>query len=269
MENIIGESIISFEDDSMGLFTVLQGSPKLYIEQAKQSDELSSIRVQMTASKQFYDELRELVQNCNDNIKVTNDIGEASKTEFLLGEEIIDKILEGINPEWSIMQKAAYVHYQMGKIYSYMPDFSNARKGNYQVEQDTRSLWKSLLKGFSVCNGIADANVNILSRLGINTKILNSRTHTYILIETEDGNIITDPTWDLARTLYDAKPICFGRSYETMRKMDGVYESHLVDEPPQGVIEIDESDLREIYHSIGLTDDDRNFRVPLFNQLVK
>ena len=98
MENIIGEQIISFEDDSMGgLFVTLAGNPKEYIEQVKQAKHLSSIRVPEVASKQFYDELRELIKNCKDNVKIVNDIGEASIDEFLLGEEIIKNLLDEIN----------------------------------------------------------------------------------------------------------------------------------------------------------------------------
>ena len=270
MENIIGEQIISFEDDSMGgLFVTLAGNPKEYIEQVKQAKHLSSIRVPEVASKQFYDELRELIKNCKDNVKIVNDIGEASIDEFLLGEEIIKNLLDEINPEWGIKQKAAFVHYKMGKIFAYKPDFYTERKGNYVLEKDVRSIWKSLAQGISVCNGITSANMNILSRLGIRSKALRGKAHTYLLIETEEGNIITDPTWDLSRTLYDAKPACFGRSYEDFRRIDGINESHLVENPPEDVIEIQETELREIFHSIGITNEDRGFRIPLFNQLAK
>ena len=42
-----------------------------------------------------------------------------SSKEFLEGEEIFDKILDGINPNWSEMQKYKYLYNQTGCMLSY------------------------------------------------------------------------------------------------------------------------------------------------------
>ena len=209
------------------------------------------------------------MKNCNDDLKVENgEIGSAKKEEYLKGEEKINEILEEIDPSWSTKQKLAYVHYKMGELISYVPDFNFSGKNiNSPISNNSRNIWKSVVDGKSVCNGVTDIERNILSRLGIKTRELSSATHSFLLTETEDGNIITDATWDLVNTLYKARPEYFGVTYENLRKQDGLLSNaHKLENPPENVIEISDEELREIYYSIGLTKENRRFLLPLLER---
>ena len=141
------------------------------------------------------------------------------------------------------------MHYKIGELISYAPDFNfNGMFVNSENSTDTRNIWKSLVNGKSVCNGITSIVRNILSRVGISTKELSSDTHSFLLVETEDGNIIIDPTWDLKNTLYGARPMYFGKTYEQLREQEqGLSNAHKLKYPPENVIEIPEEELREIF----------------------
>jgi len=194
---------------------------------------------------------------------MNTNIGRANKIEFLQAEEIINQVIQEIDCNWSIKQKLAYIHYKMGDLVSYVPDFDNRNGVNMPEATDARNIWKSLIKGESVCNGITSIQRTILSRLGIKTRALSSGTHTFMLTETEEGNIITDATWDLSSTLYKARPMYFGITYEQLiQQEEGLSNAHRLKEPPENVIEISDEELREIYHSIGLTAEDRKFFFP-------
>lgn len=248
----------------------IRGDPKQYVDIAKKAKNLKYIMVEETQSAEFYESFTEFVRCCSEEVKIANGIvGVANKSEYLNGEEKIKKILAEINPEWSTKQKLAYVHYKMGEIVSYVPDFNFCgRYVNSPIANNSRNIWKSITEGKSVCNGITDIQRNILSRLGIKTKELSSGTHSFLLTETEDGNIITDPTWDLSNTLYQARPQYFGITYEELRKREeGLSNAHKLDNPPENIIEISEQELREIYHSIGLTNEDRTFLFPILDEV--
>ena len=41
----------------------------------------------------------------------------------LLLSKIIEDVISQINPDWSVKQKLAFLHYKMGELISYVPDF--------------------------------------------------------------------------------------------------------------------------------------------------
>lgn len=261
---LFGEEKIMFED------AAIKDDPKQYIDIAEKAKDLRYLRVGEIREAGYYASLTEFVRHCNEEVKIANEmVGVANKSEYLNGEEKINQILAEINSEWSTKQKLAYMHYKMGEIVSYIPDFNFCGKYvNSPMANNSRNIWKSIVDGKSVCNGIVDIQRNILSRLGIKTKELSSGTHSFLLTETEDGNIITDPTWDLSNTLYQARPQYFGVTYEELRKREeGLSNAHKLDNPPENIIEISEQKLREIYHSIGLTHEDRKFFFPILNEV--
>ena len=230
------------------------------------------IQVRGDESQEFYQQLEEYVKGCNDKIYIANEIiGNASKEDFLKGEEIIKKVVNNIQPNWNKKQIAAYVHYQIGKLVSYAPDFNfSGMFVNQTKSNDTRNIWESLVKEESVCNGIVFITRNILSRVGISTKELSSGTHSYLLVETEDGNIITDPTWDAKNTLFGARPMYFGKTYEQLREQEkGLSNAHKLEYQPENVIEISDKELREIYYTLGYTKEDRTFIFPLLNKVLE
>lgn len=230
----------------------------------------SYVELQSAQTAEYYKEAYELISNCEDNIRISSKglIGTATKEEFLRGEEIIDKIIGEIKTEWNTKQKAAYVHYKMGELISYMPDCTFNNKVGNQKAKDARSIWKSINSGTSLCNCIATIERNILSRVGVNTKELSSGTHTYVMIETEEGNILSDPTWDLSNTLFEGRPMYFGKTYEQLQQIDGpLSKAHRLKNPPESVIEISEEELREIYKSIGIAKGDGKFKFPILDKV--
>ena len=177
-----------------------------------------------------------------------------------------------MNSEWTIIQKLAWVHYKMGELISYVPNFNFIGKDkNSPITNNSRNIWKSISDGKSVCNGITFIQRNILSRLGIETKPLSSKTHSFLLTKIDEGNIITDATWDLSNTLYKARPQYFGLTYEELRKREEIMysDAHKLENPPQNVVNISEQELREIYYSIGLTNEDRTFPFPFLDEVQK
>ena len=201
-------------------------------------------------------------------------IGEATKTEFLEAEEIINQIISEIDPNWSIKQKLAYVHLKIGEKISYLADFKSINSAGISQKpielQNTKNIWNSILQGKSVCDGIVAIERTILSRMGINTQALKSDTgtHTFLLTETEEGNIITDPTWDLSNTLYKSKPMFFGVTYEQLRMIDGPFsKAHSLKIPPKNVKKISDEELREIFYSIGAINEDRRFPFPIMHRV--
>lgn len=233
-------------------------------------EEFTRIQVKEDESQEFYQELINYVKNCNTKISIANGvIGNATKQEFLDGEEIIGKIVNQIQPNWNKKQIVAYVHYKMGELISYVPDFNfTGSFANSTNAKDARNIWKSLINGKSVCNGITSISRNILSRVGVSTKELQSGPHSFLLAETEEGNIITDATWDLKNTLYGAKPMYFGKTYEQLREQEkDLSNAHKLEYPPENVIEITEKELREIYYTLGYAKEDRTFVFPILDRV--
>lgn len=271
INNINGLRRISFvEENTILNDLVIKGNPINYLEIANKALNLRYIKVPEIQSKEYYEEIKQFIENCNDDVNIINGlVGQANKEEFLEAERLIQNILEEINPEWSSKQKIAYVHYKMGELISYVPDFKFSGKYiNSPVANNARNIWKSLVEGRSVCNGVTSIQRNILARLGIETQELSSGTHSFMLSKTEEGNIITDATWDLSNTLYQAKPQYFGVTYENLRKQEqGISNAHRLKVPPENVIDISDKELREIYHSIGLTNEDRTFKFPILKKI--
>ncbi len=235
-------------------------------------EEFTRIQVREDESQEFYQELAEYVKNCNIKISIANGIvGNATREDFLQGEEMIEKIVKEIQPNWTKKQIVAYVHYKIGELISYVPDFNfNGMFVNSANSNDTRNIWKSLINGKSVCNGITSISRNILSRVGVSTRELSSGTHSFLLAETEEGNIITDSTWDLKNTLYGARPMYFGKTYEQLREQeDGLSNAHKLEYPPENVIEIPEEELREIYYTLGYAKEDRTFIFPILDRVTE
>lgn len=235
-------------------------------------EEFTRIQVKEDESEEFYQELGEYIKDFKDKVSIANGIiGNATKEEFLEGEKIIQEIVEEIEPSWSEKQKVAFVHYKIGKLISYVPDFNfSGRFVNSPISSNTRNIWKSVVDGKSVCNGIVSITRNILSRAGVHTRELSSGTHSFLLAETEEGNIITDPTWDLKNSLYGARPMYFGKTYEQLREQEeGLSNAHKLETPPENVIEIPEQELREIYHSLGYTKEDRTFIFPILDKVTE
>lgn len=261
-------SYINFTNENTSILRIaIHEDPREYLDVAKNAEKLDLIIVPSKQSDEYYKGLLEFVKNCRKEVKVEqqNLRGRASKDEFLKTEEIINNLLKEINPNWNIKQKLAFLHYKMGKLVSYVPDFNFNNQTTYSpVISKARNIWSSIANQIAVCNGITAIEQNILCRLGIRTTELSSGVHSYLLTETEEGNIITDATWDLTSSLYGAKPNYFGITYEELCDEESeIANSHRLKHHPKNVIKISERELRDIYYSIGIIGEDRKFPLPI------
>lgn len=210
------------------------------------------------------------------NLKVFSNINdgipfESNGTEYKEAEEWINSIVDNLNPEYSKAQKMAIIDNEIGKKISYSPDFDTEVFNS----ANSRALWKIISSGYGVCNGIAEVEQYMLKRVGIESEIISSRTHTFLKIKdielplangtTEKGNTILDPTWNLTRHRFGGIPDNFCINYEQARKNDVDIEDkdhncHKNAEQLQdATLNLDEQSLRKLFTSIGLADKEGSF----------
>ncbi len=197
----------------------------------------------------------------------------STASEYKEAEEWISSILEKIKPEYSAAQKIAVIDNAIGRQISYAPDFGT-EAFDYL---DSRALWKIISSGYGVCNGIAKVEQNILSRVGIESKLVSSGTHTFLKLndielplangETVKGNTILDPTWNLTAHRFGGKPNNFCISYEQARQndMDEGGKDHCChkndEELQDATLSLEEQSLRKLFTSVGLADKDGKFPI--------
>lgn len=224
-------------------------------------------------SKQEKERLLQLFEICP-KIGMIDLLGISQSTveEYISGENWIESVLQGINPEWSDIQKVAFIDHKIGKKISYAPDYDT----EVCNEQDVRSLWKIIHSEYGVCNGISQIERYILSKVGIRTEMVSGIRHSFLKLKNiempdANGNMVTgdtilDPTWNLAAHRYGAKPANFCRSYAEIRKNDikggKDTQCHKNDAAlSSATLDLDEQNLRQVFKSIGLADKDGNFPV--------
>ena len=201
------------------------------------------------------------------NIKIIDDLmmGVATVSEYRNGEAWIEKLLEGAEEHWSILQKCVYVDDAIGKKISYSPDF----RTEVSSASDSRSLWKIIDSGYGVCNGISQIAQYILGKMGIESEMLNSSNHAFSLIKnveipcedgsTKTGDTIWDFTWNLFESKYGLLPNFSATTYEEILThdidVDGENtESHNIGERAEGLetIGLDNESRKQLYASMGL-----------------
>lgn len=233
----------------------------------------------MQVPEQYKTKISELCTICP-QVKIYDDLGLGFSTveEYRESETWIESVLQGMNPNWTDIQKIAFIDNAIGKKISYIPDFDT----EVCDEDSARALWKVISTGYGVCNGIAQIERYMLSKIGIEAEEISSRIHAFLRLknieipnkngDTQKGDTILDPTWNLAAHRYGCIPNDFCRSYEEIRKHDirsdgKDSECHKKDERLSDVIlDLDEESLRSVFGSIGLTDKDGNFHA---KELVK
>lgn len=212
------------------------------------------------------------------NLTIKDDLvmGSSTAQEYLTAELWIDSVIEQIDENWMMVQKLAYIDNAIGKKISYSPDYDT----EVFDEKGARALWKIIASGYGVCNGIAQVEQYMLSKVGIGAVLVSGSRHSFLLLKdfelpTANGEIIrgdtiNDPTWNLTAQRYGAKPQEFCKSYEKIRKHDidedGTdWKSHFNDETLSSAsIELDEQSLKQVYQGIGLTDKNGNFPIKSF-----
>ena len=193
--------------------------------------------------------------------------------EYKEAEEWISSVIDNLDPTYSKAQKMAVIDNAIGKKISYSPDFDT----EVFNDKDCRALWKIISSGYGVCNGIANVEQYMLRKVGIESELIGSDLHAFLKIkdielplangEIVKGNTILDPTWNLARHRFSARPENFCISYEQARANDiDIYghdhKSHKNDEKLQdATISLDDKSLRELFKSVGLAQKDGNFPI--------
>ena len=203
----------------------------------------------------------------------------STASEYKEAEEWITSIISKLNPEYSKAQKMAVIDNEIGKKISYSPDFDT----EVFDDEDSRALWKIISSGYGVCNGIANVEQYILNRVGIESEMVGSGTHSFLKIkdielplangEIIQGNTILDPTWNLTSHRFGARPDNFCISYEQARMHDidsegKDHQCHKNDEKLQdATLSLDDRSLRELFKSVGLADKDGQFPIKKFIEL--
>ena len=206
----------------------------------------------------------------------------STPSEYIQGEKNIEELLKEINPEWSDIQKVAYIDNWIGKKISYDPKFETEVT---DINGD-RNLWKILNTRYGVCNGIAQVENYILGRIGIKGEEVSSKGHAFIKLKNIElpqkdgssiiGDTILDPTWNLSAQRFGARPSNFCVTYEEIRKNDidengRDQECHKNDQELESAnIGLDEESLREVYRQIGIADDIGEFPIKnIYNESEK
>ena len=223
--------------------------------------------------------LKELCAICPE-VRIRDDLELSGSTgqQYLEAEEWIDSELNKLEPDWTDVQKLAYVNTAIGKRLSYTPEQGT----EVEDSSEQRNLWEIVAKKNGVCNGIAQLEQYMLGRIGIESERVSSGCHSFLMVKdigipTEDGikkgNTLVDPTWDLASSRYDARPLHFCKNYEELRKSDidddgKDHECHKNDELESAeLIEMDEKSLRALYTSIGIARENGDF--PIVDMIEK
>ncbi len=266
------ETVLNDTDNNQS--TVLLVDLNQDLEWYRGLDDILKIKTTMHMSRQEKMRFHELCEICP-KIKISDDleIGTSTVEEYRYTENWIQELLQNVKEDWTDLQKIAYIDHAIGQKISYAPTF----KTEVFDEKGTRALWKIIASGYGVCNGIAQVEKYILDNLGIETEMIFGKGHAFLKVkntswitangEPKKGNAILDPTWNLAAHKYGYVPECFCRSYEEIRKLDidieeKDTESHKNDKKlSDATIDLDERTLRQIFASIGLTNEKGQFPI--------
>lgn len=221
------------------------------------------------------DDIVALSKYCT-NMKVSDSMDSYQSTidEYIEGENWANSVIKQLNPEWTDIQKMAFIDNQIGKRISYSPDHDTEVANT----DDERSSFKIMATGYGVCNGVAKVEKYILDKVGIKSEIIGTDNHAFLCIKnidipTEEGTIkgdtLLDPTWNLSNQKYNARPGHFCLSYEEMREADieddgtdnCAHKSKELEKISDKLISLDDANLRKVYKSIGLLRDDNKFPV--------
>ncbi len=207
----------------------------------------------------------------------------STSDEYIEAEQWIDSLIDNLNPQYSNLQKIAVIDNAIGKKVSYSPNL----KKNDEEEEDyinPRALWKIISCGYGTCEGIANLERYILKRVGIASELVSGHAHAFLILKdisliSEDGkevigDTILDPTWNLSAHRFGAKPNTFCISYKEARKQD-INENgedhycHRKSGLENITLELDENNLRNLFASVGIADNDGIFPIKQFIEKSK
>ena len=192
--------------------------------------------------------------------------------EYVQGEKWIQSIIEQIKPEWVDIQKLAFIDNQIGKKISYSPSHGT----EVENKENEKCVWRIISTGYGICDGISALVKYILKKVKIDSEIISGGTHKYLKIKnieipTNDGMIkgdtLLDPTWNLAAHRFGCMPSLFCVTYNEVRKADfeedgkdsGAHRNNQLEEKDAKLIKLDNTILRQVFRSIGLTNESGKF----------
>lgn len=177
-----------------------------------------------------------------------------SSKEFLEGEEIFDKILDGINPNWSEMQKYKYLYNQTGCMLSYDLSLLSHIEHSKFHEKYSRNIFTAISRNWGICASFAAMYDYLCYRSGSDSTVLSEEGHDYAMITSKESeDFLTDPTFDSVALKFGMKTKNFGVSKEDFIKNDhNLVESEVYD---YEFDTIDAEEVKKIDESIGYLDE--------------
>ena len=179
-----------------------------------------------------------------------NKIVPISPDEFFEGEKIFDSIIDGINPEWTDLQKYKYLYNQTGIILSYdLNVLQHTINANFH-EKYSRNIFTSISKNWGICASFAAIYDYLCYKCGLDSTILSEDDHDYVMISDSNGeDYLTDPTYDATRLKFGLKTRNFAIPKEEFEKNSHDLKQTEADE--YEFASLDSEEIKEIDQCIG------------------
>ncbi|MEG1008481.1 MAG: hypothetical protein RSE41_02285 [Clostridia bacterium] len=215
------------------------------------------------------------------NLKVVNTINDTEEyistaNEYKSAEEWITSVIDNLDPNYSKLQKLAVIDNAIGKKISYAPDYDTeiCEIDNY------RSIWRIINSGYGICDGISKLEQYMVDRVDIKSEIVKNNMHSFLKVmdieiynendKVSTGNTIVDPTWNLTNNKFGGKPNYFCVGYEEVIKKhkknsinnDSCHKNDRM--LKNAILNLDEKNLRELYKSVNITDENGDFPIKKF-----
>jgi len=173
--------------------------------------------------------------------------------EFFEGEAYFDSILNGINLNWTELQKYKYLYNSLGMMLSY--DLNVTLDGAFSSihEKYARNIFTSIARNWGICSSFAAGYDYLCYRAGLESEIVSEEEHDYVVISVhEKGDYLVDPTWDAAFLKFGIKTRNFGISKEQF--INGGHHLEQTEVEDYEIEALTEDELEELDQSIGYLD---------------
>lgn len=135
-----------------------------------------------------------------------NKIVEISPDEFFDGERIFNRIINGIQQDWTALQKYKYLYNQTGIMLSYDLNVLQHTVNAKFHERYSRNIFTSISKNWGICASFAAIYDYLCYRCGLDSTILSEDDHDYVMIsDSNENDYLSDPTYDAARLKFGLK----------------------------------------------------------------
>lgn len=143
-----------------------------------------------------------------------------SYEQYINGEEIFQDIINGINPEWSDIQKYKYLYNKMGQILSYdlnvLPEYNLLMQCDLRQNKLARNYFTSISKNLGVCTSFAGCYDYLCYKKDLESDMISQGDHSYNVISPTNGqkDYLADVTFDSARLKSGMSTTSFAVSLE-------------------------------------------------------